>query len=116
MSLPKFTPEQMALNLEKAKIAREQKRLAREANKGNLKLEYLDSNYWASLASEYKIRMPSPEEQADASCIRKYLKRADVSFDTFNDHFTSIKYFLENNPKLTKYAVAGLILELKDNL
>lgn len=101
-NLPKFTQEQLAANLEKARQAREAKRIEREANKHLLKLNYLDSNNWATLATKYKIRMPSNEEAVDLTCLRKYLKRTGISYETWNEHYTSINYFVKNNPKWTK--------------
>jgi hypothetical protein len=100
--------------LEQARAARIAKKQEREANKHNLKLSYLDSNYWATLASKFKIRMPSNEEAVTTSTIRKYLNKLSIPVDVWNEHYTSIKYFVENNPKWTKYAAAGLCLEIKE--
>ena len=108
------TEEQRAEALQLAKQAKIDKAITRQSNKHNLKLEYLDSNYWATLATKFKIRLPNAEEAVDAKCIRKYLKRCGITFEQFNDHYTNIDYFLKNNPKWTKYAAAGLILELKE--
>lgn len=109
-----LTDEQKEANLHKAQAARILNAQLRQANKHLIKTSYLDSYYWSTLASKYNIRMPSGEEAASPQCIRKYLTKANVSFDVFNEHFTSIGYFLENNPLYSKYAVAGLILELKE--
>ena len=116
MTLPSFTPEQRAANLEKARQARIAKKVYKEAHKHLLKLDYLDSNHWATLASKYKVRMPSNEEQVDTSCIRKYLNKLNIPVETWNDHYTSMKYFIQQNATWTKYAAVGLVLELKESL
>jgi hypothetical protein len=108
-----LTTEQRAAALEKAKLVREENKLQRERNKETLKMSYLDSNNWATLASLYKIRMPLDGLPASVPVIRKYLKKAELSVDTWNEHYTSMKYFVQNNPKWTAQAVVGLILELK---
>ena len=79
-----------------------------------LKTDYLDENHWSNLASKYKIRMPHRNEKATAKSIRKYLKKADVSIYKWNESYTSVSYFLENNPKWTALACAGLIMEMKN--
>lgn len=110
-----MSPEQRQAALEKARQSKAAKAAHREANKHLLKLDYLDAGHWASLASKFGIRMPSSEEAVDTSCIRKYLKRAGIDVAVFNDHYTSMGFFVKNNPLWTKYAAAGLILELKEN-
>ena len=100
--------------LKKAYEARLLKKEQRELNKELLKTEYLDYTYWESLGSKYNIRMPSKLDKVTSSVISKYLKKADVSVETFNEHYTSKAYFCKNNPLWTAYAVAGLILELKE--
>lgn len=111
-----MTPEQRAENLKKAHAARIANKQQREANKHLLKLEYLDSSHWAALATKYKIRMPNNEEAVTVSVLRKYLNKLNIPFEVWNDRYTSIKYFVENNSKWTKYAAAGLVLEIKDEL
>lgn len=85
----------------------------RDANAHLLKTDYLDEPLWHTLASEYKIRMPHRNEKATAKSIRKYLKKADVSIEKWNESYTSVSYFLENNPKWIALACAGIIMELK---
>lgn len=108
-----FTIEQRQANLIKAKAARQAKSIERENNLAWLKTDYLDMPHWQQLATQYKVRMPMAGVPASAKEIRKALKKCNVSIDTFNEHYTSIKYFAENNPKWTAQAVTGLILELK---
>ena len=108
-----FTPEQRQTNLIKAQSARQAKKLEREANLQRLKTNYLDMPHWQQLASQYNVRMPMVGVPANAKEIRKALKKCGVDIDTFNEHYTSIKYFTENNPLWSAQAVTGLILELK---
>ena len=111
-----MTPEQRAAALAQAKIARQQKQAEREANKAWLKTHYLDMSLWQSLASKYKVRMPMEGEATTVSTIRKYLKKASISVEQWNDHYTSMKYFVQNNPNWSAQATLGLILELKEDL
>lgn len=109
-----LSQEQKAALLKQAQAARIANIAERDANAHLLKTEYLDEPLWHSLASEYKIRMPHRNEKASAKSIRKYLKKADVSIDKWNESYTSVSYFLENNPKWTALGVAGLIMEMKE--
>jgi hypothetical protein len=53
------------------------------------------------------------DEGVSVKILRKYLKKAGVEVEKFNEHYTSMKYFVENNPTWSAYAAAGIILELK---
>lgn len=110
------TPEQKREQILKMQEARLLKRENIEANKHNVKRDYLDSNYWAELATRYKIRMPSNDEATSAKVVRKYLKRAGIEVAQFNEHYTSIAYFVKHNSKWSSYATAGIILELKQDV
>lgn len=111
-----LTQEQKDNLLAQAKAARLAKAAEREANAHLLKTEYLDSNNWATLASKYKIRMPHQNEKASVKGIRKYLKKARIDVQAWNDAYTSMSHFVDNNPRWTAYAVAGLILEMKSSM
>lgn len=108
-----FTPEQQQANLIKSLEARQAKKLEREVNLQRLKTEYLDMPHWQQLASLSKVRMPMTGVAVSLKEIRKALKKCNVSVDTFNEHYTSMKYFVENNPLWTAQAVTGLVLEIK---
>jgi hypothetical protein len=117
MAITPLTPEQMALVRQKAYEARQRKLELKEATKHLLKTHYLDKPHWAELASKYVDRikrMPSTEEAVDVHTIRKYLKRCGIEVETWNEHYTNMKFFVEKNPTWTKYAAVGLILELKE--
>jgi hypothetical protein len=109
-----LTDEQRAEMLAKAALARAAAKAQREANKLTLKMDYLDSNHWADLASKYKIRMPMQGVAASKPVIRKYLKLCGIERQTWDDHYTSAEFFITNNVGWTAYAVAGLILEMKE--
>ena len=114
MTFGQMTPEQRAENIEKARLAQAEKAAFNKANEHLYKLEYMDSNYWAELASKYKIRMPTYNEPATAKGIRKYMRKTGISNDVFKEHYTSVEYFIENNPRWTLAALTGLLLEIRD--
>jgi hypothetical protein len=110
------TPEQIAQRLVEARQTAHDNRAFREANKHLYKTEYLDSNNWQSLATKHFVRMPNQDEPVTTKSLRKYLKRCNVSVETFNEHYTSMAYFVKNNSTWTAFAGAGLILEIKDSM
>lgn len=109
-----LTQAQKDALLASAQASKAAKRIEREANKHLLKLSYMDETHWASLGSKYNIRMPRQDEKASVKTIRKYLKKAGIDYKEWNACYTSADYFVENNPTWTAYAVAGLVLEMKD--
>jgi hypothetical protein len=100
--------------LKQAQAARMAKAAERDANAHLLKTDYLDATNWVALASKYKVRMPHQNEKASVKGIRKYLKKAGVGVEEWNDAYTGMKYFVDNNPRWTAYGVAGLVLEMKE--
>lgn len=112
--LANMSEEDRAISLQLARQAKVAKAAFREANKHLYKTSYLDEAHWAALATKYKVRMPSMDDPATAKVINKYLKRCKVSNDEWCERYTSSKYFVTNNTKWTAYAVAGLILEIRD--
>ena len=112
-----LTPEARAAAREKARTVRAAKIAARSANRESMKLSYKDEAHWDDLARKFGVgRMPSREDPVDATHIRKWLNKLDITFEEFNAHFTDVKYFVKNNPTWTKYAAVGVLLELKDQL
>lgn len=101
--------------LANARLAAQHKRELREANKHLVKTDYLDAGHWSTLVSRYGVRMPHQDDVTSVKIVRKYLKRCNVSVETFNEHYTSMNYFVENNPRWSAYATAGLVLELKES-
>lgn len=116
MSFGEFTPEQRAENIAKARQATLDKAAFNKANEHKYKLDYMDSNHWQELASKYKVRMPTYNIPADAKGIRKMLRKVGIDNETFKEHYTSVEYFLQNNPKWTLLAVTGLLLEIKGGM
>lgn len=109
-----LTPEQKAENIVRMQAARVLKTEKIQANKHNVKREYLDSNHWATLASRYAIRMPSNDEAVSVPILRKYIIKSGIGTEKFNEHYTGMTYFVKHNPKWSAYAAAGIILELKE--
>lgn len=117
MGLENMTPAQRKAAQEKGRAARLAKAAARIGNPLGLKLEYADEAHWDELARKHGIRrMPAKEDQVDASMIRSWITKLGLTFEEFNAVFTGVKYFVEQNPTWTKYATAGVMLELKDDL
>lgn len=117
MPLDHLTPEMRAAALAKARESRLAKAAARVGNPLGLKLEYADEAHWDELARKHGVkRMPSKEDQVDATMIRAWINKLGLTFEQFNEAFTGVKEFVKNNPKWTKYATAGVMLELKDEL
>lgn len=111
-----LTQEQKDNLLVEARMAAKHKRELREANKHLVRTEYLDAGHWSNLASKYGVRMPHQDDATSVKVLRKYLKRCNVSVETFNEHYTSMTYFVKNNPRWSAYATAGIILELKESV
>ena len=111
-----LSQEQKDAHLIAARLAAQHKRELREANKHLVKTEYLDNSYWASLASKHNVRMPHQDDVTSIKVLRKYLKRCGVFVEAFNDSYTSMSYFVKNNPRWSAYASAGVILELKESV
>jgi uncharacterized protein (DUF2132 family) len=109
-----LTQDQKDLLLLQAKAAKKAKAELRDSNAHLIKTEYMDSAHWATLASKLGVRMPHQNEATSVKIVRKYLKRTGVSTEKFNEHYTSMKYFVENNSRWSAYATAGIILELAE--
>jgi hypothetical protein len=116
MTIATLTPEERQISLQKAHEARIAKAAHNKANEHLYKLEYMDAPRWAELASKHKIRMPAYNQPADAKGIRKYMRKINISNELFKEHYTSVDYFLENNKRWVLYAVAGLLLEIREGM
>ena len=110
-----MSPEQREQALELARIARAKKKEEREGNVHNLRLEWADDSYWASLASKYNVRMPNAADKVTTGLIAKYLKRVGISRDSFTEHLTGFSYFTKNNPTVGAYAMVGHLLEIRES-
>lgn len=116
MAFGDMTEVQRAESLEKARLARIATAEYNKANEHKYKLDYMDSNYWAELGSKYKVRFPASNAPADAKGIRKMMRKTGIDNDTFKEHYTSVEYFIRNNPRWTLAAVTGLLLEIKEGM
>lgn len=116
MTFGEMTPEQRAENIAKAQEARLATAAFNKANEHKYKMSYMDATLWQELASKRKLRMPVYNEPATARGIRKYMRKLDIDNDTFKEHFTSVDYFLDNNPTWTLWGVVGLLLEMKEGV
>jgi hypothetical protein len=114
MTIATLTPEERQIALQKSIESRAVKAAHNKANEHLYKLDYLDGNHWRELGSKHKVRMPSYNEPCTAKGVRKMMRKVGISNDTFKEHYTSVEYFIENNPKWTLWALAGLLLELKE--
>lgn len=111
-----MTQQEREAALEAARIAQQEKAAFNKANEHKYKLTYMDQGYWDELRTKYKIRFPTYNEPACAKGIRKYMRKLGIDNDTFKDHYTSVEYFMTNNPTWTLMGVCGLLLELKEGL
>lgn len=109
-----MTQQEREAALEAARLAQQEKAAFNKENEYKYKLTYLDAAHWEDLRTKYKIRFPTYNVPADAKGIRKYLKKLKIDNDTFKEHYTSVEYFLKNNPKWTMFGVCGLLLEMKE--
>jgi hypothetical protein len=44
------------------------------------------------------------------------MRKINISNELFKEHYTSVDYFLENNKRWVLYAVAGLLLEIREGM
>ena len=116
MTIGNMTPEERQIALQKAHDSRIAKAAHNKANEHLYKLEYLDAPRWAELGSKHKVRFPAHNEPCTAKGVRKMMRKTGISNDVFKEHYTSVEYFMENNPKWTLAALTGLLLEIKERL
>jgi hypothetical protein len=108
--LGNLTPEQRAEALEKARIAREEKKKAGE----HLKQDFLDENYWRNLGSRLGVRLPASHIPNTET---KYLKRIATKLNIDLKEYledsgcTTLKKLVALNSSFPAYAEVGLLLE-----
>lgn len=112
----KMTDEQRAENIAKAQSARQERAAQNKLNEHLYKLDYLDTPRWAELGSKYKVRFPVHNEPCTPKGVRKMMRKVGISNDVFKEHYTSVEYFIENNPKWTLAALTGLLLEIREEM
>ena len=76
-----------------------------------------DQTLWESLASEYKIRLPSWGDKANVSLLHKMFKKLRIDQKLFLEYHatSSLKKYLNLNTDWPARAIGGLILEWKHN-
>ena len=116
MTIGTMTQEERQIALQKAHESRVAKAAHNKANEHLYKLDYLDAPRWAELGSKYKVRFPAHNEPCTPKGVRKMMRRVGIDNDTFKAHYTSVEYFIENNPKWTLAALTGMLLELKEGM
>lgn len=114
--LKQLSAEEMAVMRAKGAAAKAEKAAFNKSEEWKYKLEYLDSGHWSDLGTKYKVRFPSSNVPADVKGIRKMMRKTGIDNDTFKEHYTSVEYFVKNNPRWTLAAVTGLLLELKEEV
>lgn len=109
-----MTQEQRAINLEKARVAREERTARFKSQAHLLKNDFADKNHWRRLASKYGVRFPSDYVPgSEARLIRRAASRAGVSTDAIRDAFGGdVKHMHRSNPTWPAYALIGLVLEI----
>jgi hypothetical protein len=110
MGLQNQTPEQIAVNLAKAKAARTAAVAARRSS--TLRTDFLDSSTWDDLARERKLRLPPWGMACTVSRMRTWLHKVGMSQRNWeNNNGCKLAQFPERNPDWPMRAFAGLTLE-----
>jgi len=73
-----------------------------------------DINYWKGLCSKFGIRSPSWYLPADATGIRKSLRKLGKDSIWFREWtgFTSVQEHVDANPRMPLYSFLGFCLEV----
>lgn len=109
-----FTP----ITQEQRNQAKIQRQLDQEYAILNLKIVWEDRQLWSDLASKYKVRMPIwYKKGSELKYMRRVAKKAnyDIALFTKATGFSSLKEFVNSNPKMTAFACVGLLLEELDD-
>ena len=103
-----FTEEQRALGIEKKEQRKEAGKLL------NHDWDEGDKTYWREVAAEQGVRLPLWYLPADATGIRKVLKKLGKDSAWFKDWtgFNSVHEYVEANPGQPLYVFAGTVLEM----
>jgi len=108
-NLTTFTPEQRLIAQQKAQASRDAKKVFAEAN---LKLDYLDDNYWNAKSSELNIRLPQRFDTG-VKGMRKVAKKLGVDLKAFLETTgcANLAELVSLNPTWNSRGLASLILE-----
>lgn len=113
-----MSEEQLSQMSYKALQKRKENRELNEKNSHLYKIEYLDLSFWQSLASKYRVRMPSSIAPCTITGMKKYLKRLDIDVQQLYIHagISKLQQLIDMNPKLSLLGFVGNILELKEEI
>jgi hypothetical protein len=96
--------------LELAKVARDAKRKALQAQTKDYKKDWLDDNYWLDLGNLRGIRLPAMYLPATEKSLRKWARK--LGKQPFSEHFgCSPASLIAKNPKVPLRAFVGQMLE-----
>lgn len=110
MAIADLTPEERAVLVERAQLARQQKIAAFKAKAHLLEKDFEDMPHWRRLARRFKVRMPpSYMPCSELKYARRACKRVGLNYVEWFDE--KLRDFPRNNPTWPAYALVGLILE-----
>ena len=115
MALTALTPDQRQEAVEKAKLAREQKKL----DCSHIRTEYADLPHWRELASKYGIRLPTAHFPAtDVKYVKRAARKVDIDIKDYAESTgcKTLKEFAELNESWSSQAMVGLFLEWYDEV
>lgn len=111
--LTDITEAQRAELLEKARIAREERKALFQSQAHLLKNDFMDKPHWRRLCSKYGVRMPADYVPGtELRLVRKAMRKAGVSPEKVREAFGDLKALQRDNPDWPAYALIGLVLEL----
>lgn len=110
----------LVLMSEEQREAIKLKRIAdQEWAKNNLKVAYMDENYWRDTASKYGLRLPGwwiPS--SELKYIRRACKKLGIEVSDFlnSTGFSNLNQLAENNSSLTALCMVGLCIEYAESI
>lgn len=108
--LQNLTEEQRKANLERARIARQEK-----AEAGKLLFhDFCDLPHWQKLAKKYGVRLPNSYiPNSDVKHLKKVIKKLGVDYKDYLEAcgYSNFSQFHKDNPTWPLYAEVGLFLE-----
>lgn len=114
MNNPNFAP----ITDEQREQAKQQRLIDQEYARNNLKINYVDSDFWKERASFYKLRMPLWWIPAlETKYVRRACKKLEITVEDFVDStgFTNLNSLVRANPTWTAFGMVGLCIEYKES-
>lgn len=111
-NLVPLTPDQRAVNQEKARLTRQLKAQVRT----QVRNDYADMGEWERLAREAGLRLPPPGTKITSTVMRRWFRKIGISARGYYawSGERSLGEFVINNPRWSARAWAGLCLENRD--